>query len=139
MYAYPVNLTPDDNGTLLVTFPDVPEATSVGEDEADALVEGLDALEAAFEIYFQEKRIIPRGSKPKRGQRTVVLPALVAAKVQLANELLTQGVRKAELARRLALHMPQVDRLLDLRHSSKIEQIEAAFHQLGKRLEVLAV
>jgi antitoxin HicB len=35
--------------------------------------------------------------------------------------------------------MPQVDRLLDPRHSSKLDAIEAAFNKLGKRLEVSIV
>ena len=30
MYQYPVQLKPDSNGTLLVTFPDVPEAITFG-------------------------------------------------------------------------------------------------------------
>ncbi|MCC2665482.1 MAG: type toxin-antitoxin system HicB family antitoxin [Geminicoccaceae bacterium] len=45
MLAYPVVLEPDDNGTLLVTFPDVPEAVTFGEDEGDALKRAVDALE----------------------------------------------------------------------------------------------
>jgi antitoxin HicB len=48
------------------------------------------------------------------------------------------GLRKADLARRLGWHVPQVDRLLDLRHASRIDQIEAALAALGKRL-VIAV
>ena len=43
---------------------------------------------------------------------------------------------KAELARRLNCHMPQVDRLLDLRHASRLDQMEAAFRALGKQLSV---
>jgi hypothetical protein len=35
-------------------------------------------------------------------------------------------IKKAELARRLGWHMPRVDRLFDLRHASRIDQIEAA-------------
>lgn len=136
MLSYPVELTPDTNGTLLVTFPDIPEATSVGENLDDALKEGLDALELAMEIYFDRKRLIPMPSKPKRGQHTVTLPALVTAKVFLANEMVAQGVRKTDLARQLGVHMPQVDRLLDPRHSSKIELIESALSVLGKRLDV---
>ncbi len=31
-------------------------------------------------------------------------------------------------------HLPQVDRLLDLMHSSRLDQLEAAFRVLGKRL-----
>jgi antitoxin HicB len=32
--------------------------------------------------------------------------------------------------------MPQVDRLFDLRHASKLDQIEAAALALGRHLEV---
>jgi antitoxin HicB len=139
MLSYPIELAPDSNGTLLVTFPDVPEAITVGEDEADAMVQALDALEAALEIYFSEKRFIPLPSKAKRGQRVVTLPALVTSKVLLANEMLQQNVRKAELARRLKVNQVQIDRLLNFRHSSKIEIVESAFTVLGRRLEVRMV
>ena len=139
MLSYPISLTPDDNGTLLVTFPDVPEAITVGDDEEDAKVQALDALEAAFEIYFAQKRSIPMPSKAKRGQPVVTLPALVTAKVLLADEMLRQNVRKAELARRLSVNQVQVDRLLNFGHSSKIEMVESAFAVLGKRLDVRAV
>lgn len=47
-----------------------------------------------------------------------------------------EGVRKTELARRLGWHLPQVDRLLDLRHASRPEQAEAALQALGRRLVV---
>lgn len=139
MYDYPVHLRLDPNGAFLASFPDVPEAIAAGENEEDALVQALDALQDALEIYFRQKRPIPMPSRPKRNQRIVTLPALAAAKVQLANELLAQGLRKCDFARRLHVHMPQVDRLLNLRHASKLEQIEAAFHELGKRLEIRAV
>ena len=32
--------------------------------------------------------------------------------------------------------MPQIDRLFDLRHASKFDQIEAAANVLGKRVNV---
>ena len=136
MLLYPMTLVPDTNGTFLVQFPDIPEANAVADDETEAFVNGLEALEAAIEIYFDEKRVVPPPSKVKRGQLSIPLPALVTAKVLLANEMVSQGVRKADLARRLDIHMPQVDRLVDLRHSSKIEAIEAALQSLGKHLDV---
>jgi antitoxin HicB len=139
MLSYPVKLELDTNETYLVTFPDIPEATSVGDDEDEALLNALDALESAIEIYFDEKREVPLPSKPKKGQHVVTLPALVVSKVLLANEMIRQGIRKSELARRLDVHMPQVDRLLDPRHSSKLDAIEAAFSKLGRRLEVSVV
>lgn len=66
----------------------------------------------------------------------MALPALTAAKLALYETMRSQGVRKAELARRLGRHMPQVDRLLDLHHASRLDQVEAALAALGKRLSV---
>lgn len=139
MLAYPVTLTKDTNGSLLVTFWDVPEANSVGDDKDEAIMNALDALESALEIYFDERRVVPMPSQAKKGQSVVVLPALATSKVLLWNEMLRQNVRKAELARRLRVHMPQVDRLLDIRHSSKIEMVEAALKSLNRSLDVSLV
>jgi antitoxin HicB len=47
-----------------------------------------------------------------------------------------QGVGRAELARRLRWHLPQVSRVLDLRHASRMEHVEAALAALGLRLIV---
>jgi len=139
MWSYSAKLVQDANGAYRVTFPDIPEAASIGGDKKQALLNGFGALESAVESYFDEKREIPAPSKPKKGQPVVTLPALVVSKVLLANEMIRQGVRKSELARRLDIHMPQVDRLLDPRHSSKLDAVEAAFNKLGKRLEVSVV
>lgn len=46
----------------------------------------------------------------------------------------TNGVRKAELARRMGVHKQQVERLFDIGHSPRIEQLEAAFAALQMRL-----
>ena len=48
----------------------------------------------------------------------------------------TGSTATAELARRLGWHLPQVDRLFDLRHASRLDQIEAAARVLGRHLEV---
>jgi len=66
----------------------------------------------------------------------VTLPTLTALKTLLYQAMWHEGVNKAELARRLNCHAPQVDRLLDLNHSSKMEQIDAAFAALGQRVAV---
>ena len=66
----------------------------------------------------------------------VILPALEEAKIRLYEAMRQAGVRKAELARRMGLQKSQVDRLLDLRHRSRLDQIEAALAKLHKRLVV---
>jgi antitoxin HicB len=135
MLAYPVELVQDD-GTVFVDFPDVPEAHTDGEDEAGALSRAVDAVETALSMYIEDRKPIPRPSRPKRGQKVVRLPALTEAKIALYETMRTTGAGKAELARRLSCHLPQVDRLLDLAHASKLEQLEAAFRSLGKTLTV---
>jgi antitoxin HicB len=66
------------------------------------------------------------------------MPAQSTIKILLSNAMIVNGVRKSDLARRLRIHMPQVDRLLDIRHASRLDTLEAAFEAVGKRLEVRA-
>ena len=134
MYEYAVSLQPDDNGTILLTVPDIPEVTTFGDDEDEALTRAVDAIETALMMYMSTREALPAPSKPKRGQRTVELPALTQAKLSLYSTMLESGVGKAELSRRLNCHMPQVDRLLDLGHASRLDQLEAAFRVVGKKL-----
>jgi antitoxin HicB len=136
MTQYPVTLEPDDNGTILVSFPDIPEAVTCGDNEADALIHAQDALITALMIYIEDRRTTPWPSVPRRRQKAVALPLLAEAKVMLSNAMIERRMRKSDLARSLGVHMPQVDRLLNLRHSSRIEMIEEALHAVGKQLTI---
>jgi len=59
LQSYPVILTPDENGTVIAQFPDVPEAITVGADEANAFEWAQDALVVALTGYIEERRDIP--------------------------------------------------------------------------------
>jgi antitoxin HicB len=134
-WNYPVDLTPAEEGGFVVTFPDVPEAITQGEDRDESLLRAVDALETALAIYVDEQRDLPAPSPAHR--RPVVSPgALVCAKLEVYRAMREQGVRKAELARRLHWHMPQVDRLLNPTHASRLSLVEAALAALGKHLTV---
>ena len=135
MFDYPVTLTPDGD-TVLVTFIDVPEAITFGANKDEALLHAIDALETGLSFYVDARKQLPVASKPKRGQKTVRPSALESAKLGVYQAMTAQGIRKAELARRLGWHTPQVDRLFDLRHASRLDQIEAAARVLGRHLEV---
>ena len=134
MFTYPVTLTAEGGG-FVVTFPDLPGVTE-GEDEREALARALDALETVLSMLIDDRKDIPAPSPVRRGQRSVTLPPLTAAKVALYRAMREAGVGKAELARRLGVHLPQVDRLLDLRHASKIEHIERGLRAVGKALVI---
>ncbi len=140
MLAYPVKLTPDKHsGGYVVTFPDIPEAITQGDSVDEALKMAHDALETALDFYFDDRRAVPMPSNVKRGQRMVVLPVSVEAKVLLLNEMVRQRVRPAELARRLRTTPQAVNRLVNLRYVSKIDGIAGAMAALGKSLEIRAV
>ena len=135
MFDYPVILTPDE-GTVMVTFADVPEAITFGLDEDEALLQAVDALESALTFYIEDRKLLPTPSKPKKGQKTVRPSALECGKLGVYQAMTEQGIKKSELARRLGWHMPQIDRLFDLRHASKLDQIEAAASVLGKHVKL---
>jgi antitoxin HicB len=138
MFSYPVRLKRDSNGTLIVTFPDVPEAITYGENRPEAMIRAAEALEAALSIYIDDRREIPKPKRPVAGKTPVIrLPALTEAKIALYELMRSQGIRKPELARRLDCGKSQVDRLLDLSHNSRLDQLEAAFHVLRKRLQIV--
>jgi len=70
MFDYPVTLTPDD-GTVLVTFVDVPEAITFGADEDEALLNAIDALETGLSFYVGSRKPLPVASQPTVNQKTV--------------------------------------------------------------------
>jgi antitoxin HicB len=134
MFDYPVDLMPDD-GTILVTFPDVPEAITFGADVDEALLRAVDALETALSFYIDNRQPLPAPSAAD-GRPTVRPSGLESAKLGLYQAMTERGIRKAELARRLGWHVPQVDRLFDLTHASRFDQIEAAARALHLRVDV---
>ena len=134
MLAYPITLK-DDDGTVLATSPDFPELTTFGDDHDEAIARAVHALEEAIAARIHDRKDIPR---PSRGQTRAMLPTLTSVKVLLYQGMREQGVGKAELARRLGWHMPQVDRVLDVEHHSRLDQMDAALAAIGRRLSVTA-
>jgi len=131
---YPINLKADGDGWM-VTFPDIPEAITSGATRDEALEMAHDALITALDFYFEDKREVPAPSKAKRGQVTIELPASLAVKVLLLNEMVRQKVRPSDLARKMGTSAQVLNRLTDLRHPTKVDAIQEALGALGKRLE----
>lgn len=140
MFRYPVTLTPDEtDGGFVVTFADIPEAITQGDTEAEALAAARDALESALDFYLDDKRAVPVPSKPSLGQNVIELPASLSAKVLLLNEMVVQDVRPAELARRLNTTPQEINRLTNMRHTTRIDGIAAALQALGKHLDMRVI
>lgn len=135
MRGYPIDMTPDDNGTLLVTCPDLPEVTSFGEDEADAIAHARDAIEEALASRISRADDLPLPS-PARGRRIAPLNAYFVAKVELHRALRAAHLTSDSLSQRLGWRSAEITGLLDVNHASTLEELEAAFLALGKRLAV---
>ncbi|ACC71036.1 type II toxin-antitoxin system HicB family antitoxin [Paraburkholderia phymatum] len=135
MLRYPALFEPDGDG-FAVSFRDIPEALTSGETMEEARAMAADALLTAMDFYFEDRRPVPEPSKAKKGEELVALPASVSAKVLLLNEMIRQQVTPSELARRLGTSPQVVNRIVDVKHATKIDTIAEALEALGKHLEI---
>ena len=134
MFRFAASLTPDDNGTVMVSFADVPEAVTFGDDEADALLRAADALETALAGYIDDRRDIPESVAS--GKHWVSLSLLASLKLETWMAMRAKGWRKADLARAMAVNPRQIDRLFDLHHATPVAQLEQALTLCDRRLEL---
>lgn len=132
--AYPVTFQ-SLSETVLVSFPDVPEALTEGDTETDALDQAYDCLVAALAGYIHAGRAIPSPSTA-HDSPLIELSPIVAAKLALYQTMREQQIDDGILAKRLGTMETTVARLLDLDDRSHIDHIGAALDVLGKRLVV---
>ena len=133
---YPATFTPAEEGGFVVTFRDIPEAITQGDDKTEAIMMAEDALLTAMDFYFEDQRPVPMPSKPLEGEVLIELPTSVFAKVLLLNEMLKQDISNAELARRMLIKPQEVTRIVNLSHATKIDTIAKALYQLGQNLNL---
>ncbi len=138
MLSYPARILRDGKG-YMVSFPDIPEALTGADTKEEALEMAVDALTTAMDFYFEDRRPVPRAVGAKRGQVLIDLPPSIGAKVLLLNEMIAQGTRNADLARRMHLRPQEINRLTDLHHPTKIDTIAKALKTLGRKLELSVV
>lgn len=134
---YPATFAPAEEGGFVVTFRDIPEAITQGDDEAEALTEAQDALVTAMDFYFEDNRPVPAPSKARAGERLVGLPLSVSAKVLLLNAMIERQVRPSELARLMGIKPQEVNRIIDLGHNTKIDTVAEAMTALGRDLDLV--
>ena len=138
-FTYPALFEPQPEGGFTVTFRDIPEAITQGDDRAEAEAMARDALVTAMDFYFEDGRTVPAPSKARKGEDPVELPVSVAAKVALLNLLRERKERPADLARAMGIRPQEITRVLDLHHATKIDTLADAFRAMGKRLDLRVV
>jgi antitoxin HicB len=135
--TYPASFLPEEDANgFHVRFPDLPEALTGGANLEDTLQEAADCLTEAIAGRIARGDEIPVPSKVKRGQHAVSVPLYLAPKLALYLALREGGTPNTELAKRLGVSETVVRRMLDPKHNTKPERIQAALGALGKRIVV---
>lgn len=136
IYAYPCEVTSDEDGELVGTFPDVPEAITGGRDRAETLRLAADALSAALAGYVHGQRDIPQPRTASPDQELVAVPALMAAKLALYSAMRSQHITESDLARTLGIRPSAAHKLTDPDRPSRIGQLQAALDAVGCQLVI---
>lgn len=131
MFDYPYTATRDGDGWL-ITFPDLPEAITDAETEVDIPTRARDVLWTVLDHYVHQRRELPAATTGQSFGR-VYLPTIANMKLMLHQGLVWNGITQAELARRLETSPTLVNRLLDLDHASKADEIDRALSAINVR------
>ena len=133
--SHPASFLPERNGKgLHVRFPDFPEALTGGDDFEDTLVQAADCLAETIGGRIARGDEIPPPSTTKRGQHLIDVPLYLAPKLALYLAMREIRMSNTELAKRLGVSETVVRRMLNPKHDTKPEKIQAALAALGKRI-----
>ena len=135
-FEYPVTIEPNGEGGYIASFRDIPEALTEGWSLDGVRKNALQALITAVEFYIEDNRSFPLPSKPEKNEEVVVLPASIISKILLLNSMAEQKVRPADLAKKMNIRPQEVNRIINLKHNTKIDTIEKALNALGLSLSI---
>lgn len=131
-FAYPYSVRPSADGAWQVRFPDVPEALTEGETEAEAHALAQDCLLAALGGLVKLRRDLPKPGR--RAAHLLTMPVLQTVKLGLYQAMRDAGLNTVTLAAKLGKAEGEVRRMLDLDHATKIDALERALAVLGQRV-----
>ncbi|MCX8016384.1 MAG: type II toxin-antitoxin system HicB family antitoxin [Rhodocyclaceae bacterium] len=127
---YQAVLEPQPDGGFTVTFPDLPEAITEGDDLEQALFNAAEVLSLVLEQRLADGEPIPEPT-PTEGGHWVEPSASVQAAVLLHRA--RAGHTLSELARAMGTSWPAAQRLMRPGNPT-LKQLERAAAALGKRL-----
>lgn len=136
--AYPANITPDEDGRYVVTFPDFTWGTTDGATLDEAIFEAEDCLAEVIASTITNGEDLPEPSAPSGDQVVIHPPVEMAAKALLYIAVKHRKIKTIDLARELHVNEKEARRILDPYHKTKIPRLEQALRICGKRV-VLSV
>jgi antitoxin HicB len=135
-FVYFARFEPGEDHGIVVSFPDLPEAITQGDDEADAYEQAEEALGLALLTYPARGLPLPRSKARGAGLVPIAVEPEVAAKLAVIEAVRIAGITKSEFARRIGKDEKEARRILDPRHPTKLTTLTAALRELGQRLVI---
>lgn len=135
-YIFAAKIEPDPEGGFLVTFPDVPEAISGGNDRPEARANATEALGLALRGIVALGRPLPQPQARGKGLVPVAVAPDTALKLAVVEAFARSNLSKREFARRLGKAETEARRILDPDHPTKLPLLQAALATLGKEIIV---
>jgi antitoxin HicB len=135
-YVFGAKFVPDPEGGYLVTFPDVPEAITQGDDMADARASAADALGVALRGRLADGKPLPEPLARDKGLVAIPVDPETALKLAVIVAFAETGITKSEFARRLGKAANEPYRILDPDHPTKLAALKEALAVLGKEMIV---
>lgn len=137
MFRYPITVEFDEEtGEYEISYRDFNDLHSSALTEDDIELEAKDGLISFIAELIESRIPVPGASFGEEADLRIHLPVLTCLKIALHNAMINTGTRKADLARKLNQKGPQIDRLLDVTHASKVETLEQALYLLGYEVSV---
>lgn len=129
--AYPAKFEPDEDGRILVTFRDLPEAATDGANMAEARTQAADLLDSALMFRMKYREDVPVPSKCRKNEEVVVPDAGIGLKIALYLAMRQRGVTAADLTRRLQIDNREMQRILNPHHATKTARMNQAIEAAG--------
>ncbi len=133
-YQYPVELVDNKEGGFILKFRDFPNFNSEIWSHDELQSTGASALITLLDLYFEHNKVFPEPSAPKENEELIELPISVIARMMLLNTMVENKVRPVDLARKMGLKHQEVNRIVNLKHNTRIDTIQKALKALGKKL-----
>ncbi len=135
-FEYWAKFAPDPDGGFLVTFADVPEAITHGEDEAEARANAREALGLALRGYVLEGSALPPVRARGKGLIRIVPDAEDALKLATIEAFRASGLTKVALAKRMGKNEGEIRRILDPDHPTKLGALQQTLRLFGKEIVI---
>ena len=136
MLRYRVELTPDENGTIIAVVPAIPGVMTMGKDADEAQDMALDASLTMLAAMMDDGEDIPLADEPEAEHPFIEVPPMAVVKLAIYQAMKDQGVSQLKMAARLHTDPKSVRRLLDLFHASRWDHLEMALEALGYQVKV---